>query len=71
MQSYTDSLEKVLMDYIDQFSVNRRDLLDLLDRQVETFRAQADLVNARYDLLIQDYILLQATGQLAGQFGNQ
>ena len=66
---YTESLEQVLADYIDQFSVNRRDLLDLLDRQVETYRAQADLVNARYDLLSQDFELLQATGQLADRFG--
>ncbi|MBQ0755899.1 MAG: TolC family protein [Amphritea sp.] len=71
LQNYTDSLEKVLADYVDQFSVNRRDLLDLLDRQVETFRAEADLVNARYDLLIQDYTLLQVTGRLSGQFGIQ
>ncbi|WP_290701891.1 TolC family protein [Amphritea sp.] len=70
LQSYTDSLELVLADYIDQFSVNRRDLLDLLDRQSETFRAKADLVDARYDLLIQDFELLQATGQLSGRFSN-
>lgn len=71
LQTYTSSLEKVLADYVDQFSVNRRDLLDLLDRQVETFRAQTDYVNARYDLMIQDYELLQTTGMLAGRFSNQ
>ena len=70
LQNYTDYLELVLADYIDQFSVNRRDLLDLLDRQVETFRAKADLVDARYDLLIQDFELLQATGQLADRFNH-
>ncbi|GGK75908.1 TolC family protein [Amphritea balenae] len=71
LQSYSDSLDKVLADYVDQFSVNRRDLLDLLDRQVETFRAQSDLVNARYDLVTQDFELLQATGQLDARFGSQ
>lgn len=68
LQTYNDSLQKVLADYVDQFSVNRRDLLDLLDRQVETFRAQSDLVNARYDLIGQDFQLLQATGQLGEAF---
>lgn len=71
LASYSDSLEKVLSDYVDQFSVNRRDLLDLLDRQVETFRAEADLINAQYDLIVQDYELLQATGQLAARFDGQ
>lgn len=68
LESYSNSIHTVLEDYIDQFAVNRRDLLDLLDRQVESYRADSDLISASYDLSVKNYELLHATGQIKDQF---
>lgn len=68
LEDYSTSTSVVLEDYIDQFAVNRRSLLDLLDRQVESFRADSDLISATYDLAILNYELLHATGQIQDQF---
>lgn len=68
LETYASATDKVLEDYIDQFSVNRRSLLDLLDRQVEAFRASSELINASYTLTILNYELLHAAGQLQEHF---
>jgi len=67
LSSYASSVNQVLSDYEDQFEVNRRRLLDLLDRQVESFRAQSDYTRARHDLILREYELLAAAGQLSAQ----
>lgn len=68
LKAYSTAVDQVLMDYTDQFKVNRRRLLDLLDRQVESFRAQSEYTAAYYDLLLRQYQLLEATGLLSAQF---
>ncbi|WP_432472495.1 TolC family outer membrane protein [Amphritea sp. HPY] len=65
---YSKAIHLVMRDYIDQFSVNRRGLLDLLDRQVESYRADTDLVTASYDYKIITFELLHATGKIQEQF---
>jgi len=68
LHSYASSVGQVLSDYTAQFKVDRRRLLDLLDRQVESFRAQSDYARARHDQVLREYELLAAAGQLSAQF---
>ncbi len=50
--------------YDKQFLIGTRTLLDLLDSQNEYFTARQSELNARYDLAINRYRLLQSTGSL-------
>ncbi|WP_299007265.1 TolC family outer membrane protein [uncultured Shewanella sp.] len=50
--------------YQQQFSLGQRTLLDLLDTENELFEARKDYLTAKYDEIISQYRLLNATGQL-------
>ena len=62
LKNYSASTDDVLEGYIEQFTVNRRSLLDVLDRQIESYRAKSDLINSTYESLILDYRLLHSVG---------
>ncbi|CAM3573155.1 TolC family outer membrane protein [Parendozoicomonas haliclonae] len=55
--------------YNKQFMIGNRTLLDLLDSQNEYFSARQSELNARFDLLFNNYRLLQSTGSLLTSVG--
>lgn len=61
--------EKVVAVYLDQFSLNRRTLLDVLDAQNELFVSRASHVNATYTEMFAVYRMLALEGKLLGTLG--
>jgi adhesin transport system outer membrane protein len=59
-----DSNEKVVAAYLDQFNLDRRTLLDVLDAQNEYFVSRSNVINAQYLELFAGYRLLALKGQL-------
>lgn len=60
---------KVVTAYKDQFSLDRRTLLDVLDSQNELFVSRSDAVNAEFLELFAVYRLLALKGQLLPTMG--
>lgn len=60
----SDSNEKVVAAYMDQFNLDRRTLLDVLDAQNENFVSRSNMINAEYIELFAAYRLLAIRGQL-------
>jgi adhesin transport system outer membrane protein len=56
--------EKVAAAYFDQFNLDRRTLLDVLDAQNEFFVARSNTINSHYVRLFAVYRLLALKGQL-------
>jgi adhesin transport system outer membrane protein len=56
--------EKVVAAYLDQFNLDRRTLLDVLDSQNENFVSRSNVINAQYVELFAAYRLLALKGQL-------
>jgi adhesin transport system outer membrane protein len=63
MNNVTSS-EKSRDAYQQQFNLNQRTLLDLLDSENEVFTARQNLVNAKYDQLYAMYRILNSMGAL-------
>lgn len=61
---YVDSARQTRDAYADQFTVNRRTLLEVLDSEVELFEARSSRVNAQADNIIADHRLATAQGDL-------
>lgn len=55
--------------YSEQYNVNRRSLLDVLNAQVEYFTANRELVKARYDEIAAKYRVLNSVGTLNNHLG--
>jgi adhesin transport system outer membrane protein len=80
-EQYVTSSEKSRDAYQQQFNLNQRTLLDLLDSENEVFTARQNLVNAKYDQLYAMYRILNSMGALlqglevglpeAAQFANK
>ncbi len=60
----SDANEKVVAAYMDQFNLDRRTLLDVLDAQNENFVSRSNMINAEYIELFTAYRLLAVRGQL-------
>lgn len=58
--------EKVVNVYMDQFSLDRRTLLDVLDAQNELFVSRSSHINALYTEMFAVYRVLALKGQLLG-----
>lgn len=58
--------EKVVSVYMDQFSLDRRTLLDVLDSQNELFVSRSSHINALYTEMFAVYRVLALKGQLLG-----
>lgn len=69
LRQHVASSEGTLAAYRDQFELNRRTLLDVLNAQNELFNARSNLVFGRYDDLINVYFVDASKGALAGRFG--
>lgn len=61
--------EQVFRAYKDQFDLNRRTLLDVLDSQNELFVARSNAINAQYLQMLAGYRLLALQGKLLPAMG--
>ncbi len=61
--------EQVFRAYKDQFDLNRRTLLDVLDSQNELFVAKSNAINAQYLQMLAGYRLLALQGKLLPAMG--
>ena len=61
--------ERVVSVYIDQFSINRRTLLDVLDSQGELFSSRSNHINSLYTEALGIYRLLALQGKLFKTLG--
>jgi outer membrane protein, adhesin transport system len=64
LQKNVDAAKQAENGYIEQFKLNRRSLLDILDVKVELFLARKSYINTFYNQRLASYRLLNATGQL-------
>jgi adhesin transport system outer membrane protein len=55
--------------YHEQYNVDRRSLIDLLNSQVEAFNAQKALTSAQYDEIAAKYRILNSMGALNETLG--
>lgn len=55
--------------YLDQFTVGRRSLLDVLDAEAELFNASTQLITAQSNVTITSYKMLALTGMLLEELG--
>ena len=62
-------LDQVRVAYLDQFTIGRRTLLDLLDTENEYYQAQRAYINGTYDLTIADARTLAGMGRLLNDMG--
>jgi len=60
---------RTLDDYVKQFELGRRKLLDVLDAQIEFYSARAELIDAEYTLLVAEFRLAFNMGQVRGALG--
>lgn len=61
---YVDTVQATRDAYEQQFSLNRRTFLDLLNTQNELLEARQTLVNVKYDQLFSQYRVAHGEGQL-------
>ncbi|QGG80745.1 TolC family outer membrane protein [Litorivicinus lipolyticus] len=61
---YVDAAAQSREAYAQQFTINRRSLLEVLDAEVELFDARAALVNAQADNIVADHQLAASQGDL-------
>lgn len=69
LRDHVGSSGRTLKDYEGQFELGRRKLLDLLDAQSENYNARATLVDGEYTLLVTQYRLAFAMGQVRAVLG--
>lgn len=64
LQQNVDAAKQAEGGYIEQFKLNRRSLLDVLDVKVELFLARKNYIETFYNQRLASYRLLNATGKL-------
>ena len=64
LDEHRKRLDQVRVAYLDQFTIGRRTLLDLLDTENEYYQAQRAYINGVYDLTIADARTLAGMGRL-------
>lgn len=64
LERYVQSAQNSRTAYAQQFTINRRSLLEVLDAEVELFDASSALVNAQADNVLADHQLAAAQGDL-------
>ncbi|MCK6452519.1 MAG: TolC family outer membrane protein [Alphaproteobacteria bacterium] len=68
-RDHVQSSKRTLDDYVAQFELGKRKLLDVLDAQIEHFEASVALTDSEYLLLLAQYRLAFALGQLRAVLG--
>lgn len=66
---YAGSAEETKKAYVDQFDLGRRTLLDLLNTENEAVSAKRDLINAKHDLILNEYRIFHGMGDLMATVG--
>ena len=66
---YASSAEATKKAYVDQFDLGRRTLLDLLNTENEAVTAKRDLINAKHDLILNEYRIFHGMGDLMATVG--
>ncbi|WDP89259.1 MAG: TolC family outer membrane protein [Desulfobacter sp.] len=61
---------KTLDEFIEEFHAGKRDLLEILDMEIEFYRAQSSLIESDYAYLLAYYRTVQAIGTLLGEFNS-
>ncbi len=69
LEEEVNANKKVRRAYFQQFEVNRRSLLDLLDVQNELFTSRIQVINERYTAAFGVYRVLATMGQLTAALG--
>jgi adhesin transport system outer membrane protein len=64
LEQHVNSTEETRDAYFKQFSIGQRSLLDLLDTENEVFSSKNAYIEAKYDMLIAQYRLLNGTGEI-------
>jgi len=64
LYSYKDFSEQTLDNYIEEYELGRRTLLDLLSAQNDLTNAKTEITNAEFDRLYAQYRILDAMGLL-------
>ena len=64
LEDYVNTVESTKIAYEQQFSLNKRTFLDLLNTQNELLEARQTQVNNKYDYLFSQYRIAHAEGQL-------
>jgi adhesin transport system outer membrane protein len=63
--------EKTLNLFMEEFDLDRRTLLDILDTKEEVYSAKRELIIARYNYIFAQYRLLEAIGTLASRYDDK
>lgn len=71
LEQHQLSTEKAREAYRQQFDIGQRSLLDLLDTENELFQARRAVVNARHDLVLAGYRVVQQSNNLLPAVGQQ
>lgn len=69
LRQHTETAEKVLKGYRQQFELGRRSLLDLLDAQNELFQSQLSRTDGEYLIILSNYQLLFTMGAVLETVG--
>lgn len=72
IEHYEDSVTHYTITrdtYLDQFTMGRRSLLDVLDAEAELFNAATQLATAQSNIVITSYKMLALTGMLLQELG--
>lgn len=64
LDDYVLSADNTRQAYAQQFTINRRSLLEILDAEIELFDARTAEVNAQADRVVADFQLAASQGQL-------
>ncbi|HED31804.1 MAG TPA: channel protein TolC [Prosthecochloris aestuarii] len=68
LDQHRKRLDLVRVAYLDQFTIGKRTLLDLLDTENEYFQAQRAFMNGYFDLKIAEARILSGMGRLLNDF---
>jgi adhesin transport system outer membrane protein len=60
--------KQTLDEFVEEFHAGKRDLLEILDMEIEFYNAQSSLVESNYSYLIAYYRTVQAIGSLLVEF---
>ncbi len=71
LDDYVLSADNTRSAYAQQFTINRRSLLEILDAEIELFDAKTAEVNAQADQVVADFQLAASQGQLVALVSEQ
>ena len=69
LMRYVENADATKNAYIDQFDLGRRTLLDLLNTENESVNAKRDLIEAKHDLVLNEYRIFHDMGDLMATVG--